>query len=130
MLRPMPSSQDLQAVTGHLYLIEGINQETNSVPGLLVQSAPNKTARGRNRDSLFVHLSLSGQPADTAVLSQDLLDIISQHYFQSNGSVTAALRQAVIEANQRLLRLNQLCRFAWHRIIHGSSRRSIGITRA
>ncbi|MCA9974930.1 MAG: hypothetical protein KC413_04245, partial [Anaerolineales bacterium] len=102
----MPTPRDLQAVTGYLYLIEGAVQETNSVPGLLVQPAPAKTARGRNRDSLFVHLSLSGQPADTAVLSQDLLDIISQHYFKSTGSVTAALRQAVLEANQRLLRLN------------------------
>ena len=106
MLTLMPSPQDLQAVTGHLYLIEGAVQEVNNVPGLLVQPAPAKTARGRNRDSLFVHLSLSGQPADTAVLSQDLLDIISQHYFKSSGSVTATLRQAVIEANQRLLRLN------------------------
>lgn len=106
MLTLMPTPRDLQAVTGYLYLIEGAVQETNSVPGLLVQPAPAKTARGRNRDSLFVHLSLSGQPADTAVLSQDLLDIISQHYFKSTGSVTAALRQAVLEANQRLLRLN------------------------
>ncbi|MCB9443263.1 MAG: hypothetical protein H6669_03420, partial [Ardenticatenaceae bacterium] len=106
MLTHMPSPQELQAVTGPLYLIEGIVQETNHVPGLLVQPAPAKTARGRSRDSLFVHLSLSGQQADTAVLAQDLLDIISQHYFKSSGSVTAALRQAVIEANQRLLRLN------------------------
>lgn len=106
MLTLMPSSQELQAVTGHLHLIEGAVQETSSVPGLLVQPAPAKTARGRNRDSLFVHLSLSGQPADTAVLSQDLLDIISRSYFKSSGSVTAALRQAIIEANQRLLRLN------------------------
>lgn len=106
MLTLMPSPRDLQAVTGHLHLIEGAVQDANRVPGLLVQPAPARTARGRNRDSLFVHLSLSGQPADTAVLSQDLLDIISQHYFKSSGSVTAALRQAVIEANQRLLRLN------------------------
>lgn len=106
MLTLMPSARDLQAFTGQLYLIEGIAQAAESVPGLLSQSAPGKTARGRNRDSLFVHLSLSGQMADTAVLTQDLLDIISRHYFQSSGSVTAALRRAVIEANQRLLRLN------------------------
>lgn len=106
MLTLMPSPQELQAVTGHLYLVEGAVQETDTVPGLLLQSAPGKTARGRNQDSLFVHLSLSGQPTETAVLSQDLLDIISQQYFQSSGSVTAALRRAVIEANQRLLRLN------------------------
>ncbi|MEJ2746897.1 MAG: hypothetical protein P8183_03110, partial [Anaerolineae bacterium] len=105
MLTLMPSPQELQAVTGQLYLIEGEIQ-TTAPPGLLTQSAPDKTAHGRERDSLFVHLSLTGQPADTAVLAQDLLDIISRHYYQSSGSVTAALRQAVIQANQLLLRLN------------------------
>jgi hypothetical protein len=102
----MPSSQELHAIIGPLYLIEGNAQETESVPGLLAQPAPPKTARGRNRDFLFMHLSLSGQPADTAVLAQDLLDAISRHYYQSSGSVTAALRQAILEANQLLLRLN------------------------
>jgi hypothetical protein len=102
MLTPM----SLQAVTGQLYLIEGETQETTAVPGLLAQSAPNKAARSRERDALFIHLSLTGQPGETAVLYQDLLDIISQHFFQSSGSVTAALRQAIIKANELLLRLN------------------------
>lgn len=106
MLTSMPSPQELQALTGQLYLIEGEVQNAAIIPGLLTQSAPGKTARGRDRDSLFVHLSLSGQPSETAVLAQDLLDVISRHYYQSTGSVTAALRQAVIKANQLLLRLN------------------------
>ena len=96
----------LQAVTGQLYLIEGEAQETTTVPGLLAQPAPSKAARSREKDSLFVHLSLTGQLEETAVLSQDLLDIISQHFFQASGSVTAALRQAIIKANELLLRLN------------------------
>jgi hypothetical protein len=96
----------LQAVTGQLYLIEGETQEATAVPGLLAQPAPNKAARGRERDSLFIHLALTGQPGETAVLAQDLLDIISQHFFQSTGSVTAALRQAITKANELLLRLN------------------------
>jgi hypothetical protein len=81
-------------------------QETTAVPGLLAQPAPSKAARSRERDSLFVHLSLTGQPEETAVLVQDLLDIISQNFFQTSGSVTAALRQAIIKANELLLRLN------------------------
>ncbi len=102
----MPSSTNLQAIIGQLYIAEGASRETISVPGLLAQSAPPKTARSRSQDSLFVHLSLTGQTEETAVLAQDLLDTISRHYYQSNGSVTAALRRAVVEANQRLLRLN------------------------
>ncbi len=106
MLTNMPSSQELQAATGQLYIVEGTTQTAVPVPGLLAQSAPPKAARSRNRDSLFIHLSLSGSLEETAVLTQDLLDNISRSYYQSSGSVTAALRQAVIAANQRLLRLN------------------------
>ena len=102
MLTPM----NLQAVTGQLYLIEGEVQETTAVPGLLAQSAPKKAARSRDRDSLFIHLTLTGQPEETAVLSQDLLDTIHQHFFTTSGSVTSALRQAILKANELLLRLN------------------------
>ena len=97
---------NLQAVTGQLYLIEGETQEATAVPGLLAQSAPKKAARSRDRDSLFIHLSLTGQPEETAVLTQDLLDIINQQFFATSGSVTAALRQAILKANELLLRLN------------------------
>ncbi len=106
MLTIMPSSSNLQAIIGQLYLIEGINQETSAIPGVLAQSAPPKTARGRRQDSLFIHLSLTGQAEETAVLAQDLLDSISASYFQSSGSVTSALRRALVAANQQLLRLN------------------------
>jgi hypothetical protein len=105
---------ELQAVTGQLYIVNGQVQTTTehtpttrpSVPGLLAQSAPPKATRSRRRDFLFVHLTLSGQPEETAVLAQDLLDLISRQFYQATGSVTAALRQAITEANQRLLHLN------------------------
>ena len=96
----------LQAVTGQLYIVDGVNQEATAVPGILVQSPPARPARGRDKDSLFIHLSLSGPVAETAVVTQDLLDVISRHFYQTGGSVTAALRQAIVEANQLLLRLN------------------------
>lgn len=97
---------ELQAISGQLYLIEGEIQEASSVPGLLIQAAPARAARGREQDSLFVHLTLTGKLAETAVLIQDLLDAISHSYYRATGSVTAALRRAVIEANESLLRLN------------------------
>lgn len=96
----------LQAVTGQLYLIEGEAQEATAVSGLIAQSAPKKAARSREQDSLFVHLTLTGQPEATAVLTQDLLDTISQQFYAASGSVTAALRQAIMKANDLLLRLN------------------------
>lgn len=97
---------ELQAVTGQLFIVNGESKTDTPVPGILAQPAPAKSARGREHDSLFVHLSLQGNPDETAVLSQDLLDAISLRYFQSTGGVTSALRRAVIEANELLLRLN------------------------
>ncbi len=97
---------DLQAVTGQLYIVNGMVRGTTAVPGILAQPAPSRTARGRERDFLFVHLTLTGQAEETAVLAQDLLDSISRYFFQTSGSVTAALRQAITHANQQLLRLN------------------------
>ncbi len=96
---------ELQAITAQLYMVEGALQE-GAVPGLLAQQAATRPARGRERDYLFVHLTLTGSLADTANLSQHLLTLISQKYYQTGGSVTAALRVAVLEANQQLLRHN------------------------
>jgi hypothetical protein len=97
---------ELQAVTGQLHVVDGEAQSATAIPGLLAQSAPARAARGRERDFLFVHLALTGKTEETSVLSQDLLDAISRRFYQSSGSVTAALRRAVVEANDLLLRLN------------------------
>ena len=97
---------DLQAVTGQLYIIEGESQEAEAAPGLMAQSPPGKAARGRAHDSLFVHLSVTGRPEETENLAQDLLDIISRRFYETPGSVTAALRNAILEANRLLLRRN------------------------
>ncbi len=101
---------ELQAVTGQLYIVDGVLQEaaagTAAAPGLLAQAAPPKAAHSRARDSLFVHLTLSGSGEETAVLTQNILQVISQQFYKTSGSVTAALRKAVVEANQYLLRYN------------------------
>jgi hypothetical protein len=97
---------ELQAVTGLLHIVGGEVEDQATVPGLLAQSAPAKAARGRERDFLFVHLAFTGLNSATAVLAQDLLDKVASRYFGSSGSVTAALRRAVLEVNELLLRLN------------------------
>jgi hypothetical protein len=97
---------ELQAVIGQLHIVNGVVQLATAVPGILAHPAPSRPARGRERDFLFVHLTLSGSIDETAVVTQDLLDAISQRFYQTSGSVTNALRQAIINANQLLLRLN------------------------
>ena len=96
---------ELQAVSGQLNIVDGVLQESPA-PGLLAQAAPSKAAHSRAHDSLFVHLTLSGSGEDTAVLSQNILQVISREFYKTGGSVTAALRTAVLEANQTLLRHN------------------------
>lgn len=97
---------DLKAVTGQLYIINGEAQAAAAVPGLQAQSPPARAARGRGSDYLFVHLTLSGPAAETEVMAQDLLDSISQLFYQTPGSITAALRKAIVETNEMLLRRN------------------------
>jgi hypothetical protein len=97
---------ELQAITGELYIVNGEVQNGRMAPGLLAVTSPGTAARGRNQDSLFIHLSLSGQPEESESLSQDIVDSLSSIYFQTPGSVTAALRKAIIETNRLLLEFN------------------------
>lgn len=86
-----------------MYIINGALQDPDSVPGLLAQSVPAKAARGRHQDFLFAHLTLSGQVDETTALAKGLLDSVSNIFYQTPGSVTAALRKAIIETNKELL---------------------------
>jgi hypothetical protein len=97
---------ELQPVTSQLYIVNGALQEGTEVPGLLAQVAPARAARGRSHDTLFIHLTLGDDPAETSTLAQDLLEAIAQRFFLTPGSVTAALRGAIVAANDLLLRLN------------------------
>lgn len=97
---------DLLAITAQLSIANGTVLNEGTVPGLLAQPAPPKAARGRERDFLFVHLTLTGQQEETADLARRLVEGISQRFFAAPGSVTSALRRSVLEANEQLLRYN------------------------
>lgn len=97
---------ELQPVTSQLYIVDGVLQDGAEVPGLLAQVAPPRMARGRSHDTLFIHLTLGDDPGETVSLAQDLLEAVSRRFFATSGSVTAALRGAILDANDLLLRLN------------------------
>ncbi|MGD2079313.1 MAG: hypothetical protein PVH18_13090, partial [Chloroflexota bacterium] len=101
---------ELQAVTGQRVIGEvgarSGTQDSGPIPGLLAMTAPSQAARGRQKDVLFVHLTLSGQSEDNLVLTHDVVDAISTLFYQTQGSVTAALRNAINQSNQRLLQYN------------------------
>ncbi len=80
------------------------------MPGLLAQPAPQKAARGRERDYLFIHLTLTGQSDEAADLAQELVEGMAKQFFASTGTVTSALRRAVLDSNEQLLRHNMTAR--------------------
>jgi hypothetical protein len=75
-------------------------------PGYALFAAPRRAARGRERDTLLLCLSLRARAALPADRYTDLLHLAAATYFGSPGSVTAAARQAIAAVNQRLLEGN------------------------
>lgn len=97
---------DLIALSAEITIAGGEAGTSHGVPGLLAQPAPTKAARGRERDYLFAHLALTGPQAETDPLAEELLRQLSARFYQTGGSVTAALRRAVLDLNERLLHVN------------------------
>lgn len=96
-----------QAITGSLYIIDGEPQAPAPIPGIVLQPAPKKAARGRDDEFLFVHLTLdSPPPNEPDMLLEELTGIIAAHYFTCTGSTISALRRTVLHINDLLLRWN------------------------
>jgi hypothetical protein len=98
---------ELEAVYGHLYVHDGKRLE-GVPPGIAVetQSSSARAARGRDRDTLLVHLSLTSRETPPAALYQSVLEALVDAFYLSSGSVTAALRKAIRAANEYLMRHN------------------------
>src|SRR5258708_26573180 len=71
--------------------------------GYSLMPAPRKAARGRERDALILCLGLRGRETPPAERYDALLDLAANTFFGSSGSVTSALRQAVMAVNQQML---------------------------
>jgi hypothetical protein len=98
---------ELEAVYGHLNVQDGKRLEATP-PGVVVetQSPSAKAARGRDRDTLLVHLTLTSRETPPAALYQNVLEALVDAFYLSSGSVTAALRKAIRAANEYLMRHN------------------------
>jgi len=97
---------DLLAITAPLHIVNGTAQESRAVPGLIALPAPAKAARGRERDFLFAHLTLGGPNEDTLELATNLAAELARSFFATTGTVTSALRRAVLATNEQLLHHN------------------------
>ncbi|MDD9955784.1 MAG: hypothetical protein OXP68_06140 [Anaerolineaceae bacterium] len=115
---------DYEALAGHLHVVGGrvINA---GPPGYLVESAPQRAARGREMDTFFgLVLPGGGRPAPAAFYER-MVQVASEDYFESSGSVTAGLRTLLNNLNDNLYRhnLQHETRFdAWMlcAVLHGS----------
>jgi hypothetical protein len=98
---------ELEAVYGYLYQGGG-EQYEGTPPGMSVEtpSSSVKAARGRGQDTLFIHLTLSSREAPTAALYRNIIETLTNAFFTSSGSVTAALRKAIRSANEYIMRHN------------------------
>ena len=74
--------------------------------GFLAVNAPRRTARGRAEDTLIVILNLAGGVSVPAEMQQGWLNNLTQAYFKTSGSVTAALRSLIETLNLTLMEKN------------------------
>lgn len=94
-------STDLEALVGHLFVVDGRPLRTPS-PGSVARPAPRRAARGRDDDTFFGMLSISAEDRQPAAFYEGLIEEISEAYFNTAGSVTSALREAVTRLNESL----------------------------
>lgn len=96
---------DFEALVGHIYIVGGRSLSAQP-PGMLVEVAPKKAARGRELDTVFVMASPSGDITAPAAFYDEMANQVAERYFNSAGSVTAGLRTAMNAINESLVEHN------------------------
>lgn len=76
-------------------------------PGSLAQTAPRRAARGRGDDLIFLTLDLRSASTVSPGHTDQLARLALEAFFGTPGSVTAALREAAVAVNDRLVTGNQ-----------------------
>lgn len=92
---------DFEALVGHLNIVGGRSISAQP-PGLLVEVAPKKAARGRELDTFFVLVTPSGDNTAPSAFYDQMANVSAERYFNSTGSVTAGLRVVFSSLNQDL----------------------------
>ncbi len=96
---------ELEALVGHLFIVGGRSVRAAS-PGAAAIPPPRRAARGRDADTLFCLISLSEEQRQPASFYEQIVTTTSETFFNSTGSVTAAMRSAVNASNTFLLDWN------------------------
>lgn len=96
---------ELESLVGHLYIV-GKRVLKTTPPGVLVEVAPSKAARGREADTFFALVLPSGTVAPNTFYEQ-MAQMAAERFFNIGGSVTAALRDVLNTLNNNLFEHNQ-----------------------
>jgi hypothetical protein len=98
----MTSSIDLNL----LFLARQLDGEKFELPDLYAVTPPHRTARGREADSLVIYLSMTGNSPLSPEAHSQLLVQLTQKFYKTSGSLTAALRSIAEGLNLFLLDRN------------------------
>jgi len=78
-------------------------KDQGEVPGLLVQAAPRKTARNREKDFFFALLTIPQGFPISEPEKKELLQKAAHTYYETGGSFTTGLRSAALVIHEALL---------------------------
>jgi hypothetical protein len=99
-------SHMFEADVALLHIVGG-GARLTAPPGTLAQTAPRRSARGRDQDYLFLNINLQGaRPVSPSHLDH-LASLASAAYYSTPGSVTAATREAIAAVNDQVIDSNQ-----------------------
>ena len=87
-----------------LNFMDGIEQA--EMPGFFGASCPRHAARGRAQEQLVMFLTLLGSAPFSPNSMRQLLERLAQAYFQTPGSVTAALHSIIETMNAQMMERN------------------------
>lgn len=96
---------DFEALVGHLYVVGGRSISAQP-PGILVEVAPKKAARGRELDTIFILATPTDEVTAPPAFYEQMATLAAERYFNSSGSVTAGLRSVFNSLNQDLTEHN------------------------
>jgi hypothetical protein len=99
-------AQHFEADVLLLHITAGAARSTPP-PGNLAQTAPRRAARGRRDDLIFITVDLRSPGALSPGHADQLARLAVEAYYGTPGSVTAALREAAVAVNDRLVSGNQ-----------------------
>jgi hypothetical protein len=98
--------KEFEALVSHLFVVGG-RAVSAPPPGALVQVAPRRVSRSRERDAIFVLVLPSGDQQANAMFYEQMARQVAERYFASKGGVTVGLRGALDSLNNDLLAHNK-----------------------